>query len=360
MTQILNIFKKDTRQFWLEILLSVVVTIAFVLIYPNEWKTRQDQQRHILEFSAIVAFLLVAGWWLLIARVVHAETLIGDRQFWITRPYEWKKLLAAKILFLAVWIGVPFLLAQCCLLLEAGFHPISYTPGLLYNLAELLVTLLLPVFALAAVTSTFARLTLTFLGGFIAFVGTSYMDSTIHAGNSISIPYPNVFVFPVLLGGCVVAIVLQYATRRTWLARGVLIAVPILLALSVGAYRRQSLADGAYPQPSAGSAAALIISSAPTESRPIQARTWNKEIFIDLPVQYSGVADGYAIFSDNIKFTIMAADGSEWTSPWEVNRDRIRPGTQYNEIHLELSPTVYERFKSGPVTLHITYALSRY
>ena len=78
--------------------------------------------------------LVPVSWWLLISRAVHAEALVGDRQFWITRPYEWKSLLAAKLLFLAIYIYASILLAQCALLRAAGFHPLSYMPGLLYNL----------------------------------------------------------------------------------------------------------------------------------------------------------------------------------------------------------------------------------
>jgi len=38
--------------------------------------------------------------------VVHAESLVGDRQFWITRPYEWKKLLTAKALSAPAELGI--------------------------------------------------------------------------------------------------------------------------------------------------------------------------------------------------------------------------------------------------------------
>ena len=88
--------------------------------------------------AGLLTVLIPVSWWLLIARVIHAETLVGDRQFWLTRPYEWKKLLGAKALFLAVFLYLPLLIAQCLLLFRAGFHPLSFIPGLLFNL--LLIT----------------------------------------------------------------------------------------------------------------------------------------------------------------------------------------------------------------------------
>ena len=48
MNQILNIFRKDTRRFWPEIVLSVIVVFAFVLVFPNEWGVFHDQRENSL------------------------------------------------------------------------------------------------------------------------------------------------------------------------------------------------------------------------------------------------------------------------------------------------------------------------
>jgi hypothetical protein len=76
-------------------------------------------------------------------------------------------------------------------------------------------------------------------------------------------------------------------------------------------------------------------------------------------MRYSGVAEGYAVVTADFKFTLTAADGSQWTSPWQQTQNYIRSGGD-GGISLQLSPELYDRFKSGPVTLHITYALKRY
>lgn len=361
MSQILHIFRKDTRRFWLEITFSVVIAVAFVMVYLGEWTVAHDQyqRNRISEFAAFLNLLMGVSWWLLIARVIHAETLVGDRQFWITRPYQWKKLLAAKVVFLGVWIGLPYVLTETYLLAAAGFHPLPYLGGLLAGLALLAIVSMLPVFALATVTSNFARLTLTVLGGFIFMFGFTYLVyGTPHLYTAAN-PYSNVFLYPLLFAGCAVAITLQYATRRTWLARGLLLAVAILIALSVFANRRQSLVDKAYARPNAG--ALLNISSTPTREYPVQARSWDGQDYIDMPVQYSGVADGYVVFFNDMKYTLIAADGSQWTSPWQEFDEHIRPGIHNAGLHLPaLSPAIYDKFKSGPVTLRITFATSRY
>ncbi|MGD0887816.1 MAG: hypothetical protein ABR889_01080 [Acidobacteriaceae bacterium] len=362
MNQILNIFRKDTRRFWPEIALSVIAVFAFALVFPNEWRVFHDQsvQERMSIMLAVLGILMVTGWWLLIARAVHAESLVGDQQFWITRPYEWKKLLAAKALFLAAWIGVPYLLAQLLLLAEAGFHPLAYMPGLLFNLLLFSTSFLLPMVALAAVTSNFARLTMTVLGVLIVFSGYMFLINGIPHGYTSTNPYTNTVLVPLLLAGCAAAIGLQYATRRVWVSRGLLIALPILMAVSVAAYRRQSLVDRAYPAPSAAAAVPLIIASMPNAAHPVEARSWEGEDYIDLPVQYGGVAEGTAVFADDFKFSITAADGSQWSSPWQSIQERTVNNAHSSGLSLMIDPALYERFKTAPVTLRITFAVSRY
>ena len=178
--------------------------------------------------------------------------------FWITRPYEWQKLLAAKVLFAVAWIGVPFLLAQSLILAEAGYSPLTYPPGLLLNLLGVGTVFLLPLFSLATVTANFARLTFTLLACLAIFVGCTFLTDGILRGSYTSAnPYTNWLLYPLLFCGCTLAIVLQYATRRVWVSRALLIVLPFLLALTVAANRRQSLVDRAYPQPGAASSALL-------------------------------------------------------------------------------------------------------
>ena len=312
------------------------------------------------DFIGILALLMVTSWWLLLARVVQAETLVGEQQFWITRPYEWKKLLAAKVLFVAVWFGVPFGLTQLYLLAVAGFHPLAYVPGMLFTAAILGIVFLLPVWSVASVTSSFARLVLTVLGCFIVFVGFMYLIYGWPHGYTAANPYKNAVLFPLLVCGCVVAITLQYATRRAWVARGLLLAVSGLLAVSAMAYTRQSLVDRAYPAPAAGAAPVVAIAHTPSNHFPDKARTWEGEDYIDLPIHFSGVTDGYAVFTDDFRFSITAADGFSWTSPWQQTRERLRPGDFGSMISLMIKPELYDRFKAGPVTLQVEFAVSRY
>ena len=141
MKQILAIFSKDSRRFWPEIAVSLAITAAFVLVYPMQWRENNRIFGTVsysigglfthgggLGFLAGCLIVLVPiSWWILIARLVHGERLVGHTQFWLTRPYDWRRFLAAKLLFVAVFLYLPFLAAQMALLAQVGFDPFAYT-----------------------------------------------------------------------------------------------------------------------------------------------------------------------------------------------------------------------------------------
>jgi hypothetical protein len=87
MRQALHIFKKDVRYLWYEIAITLALVVMFV---GFRW----------------IEFILPIAWCYLAARVIYAEPLPGDRVFWITRPYAWKSLLAAKALFILTFVNL--------------------------------------------------------------------------------------------------------------------------------------------------------------------------------------------------------------------------------------------------------------
>jgi hypothetical protein len=228
MKQILHIFAKDSRHFWPEVLISLALVGALVWVYPSTWLSQNGLYTvaggaflpGMLEaglLAGLLTVLIPVSWWLLIARVIHAEALVGDCQFWVTRPYEWKKLLGAKVLFLAVFLYLPLLIAQCLLLFRAGFHPLSFVPGLLFNLLLITAVIVLPLLAITTVTATFARVTLTLLAGLVCFIG--YVAISLYFSGGASIPYSDHLSMPLALCFCGMVVVLQYAARRVWVSR---------------------------------------------------------------------------------------------------------------------------------------------
>jgi hypothetical protein len=369
MKQILHIFAKDFRHFWPEILISLALLGALVWIYPSTWLSRNTLYAvaggaflPTLLGSGLVALLTLLiplSWWLLIARVTHAEALVGDRQFWVTRPYEWKKLLAAKALFLLAFLYLPLLIAQCLLLFRAGFHPLSFRSGLLFNLLLITVGIVLPLLAITTVTATFARLTLTLFAGLVCFIG--YVAISLYFSDNAAIPYSDHLSMPLTLLFCGTVVVLQYAARRVWVSRLLLIALPVLLVLSGMAVSESTVMDREYPRGSAGQEAPLQLTLLRDTPHPATAYLIRaKQVQVSIPFQASGGAEGYALIGGPVKVTVDAANGSHWTSPWQAgNNQQYLPGTSESWITVKMSRAFFDQVRSTPVTLHLTVAFTR-
>src|SRR5271154_7007349 len=99
MEQILNIFRKDLRRFWREIAVSLAFLAVCTWSEAHYW-TESPSWDSAFRNSGLLTALVFISWWFLITRAIQGESLVGDKQFWVTRPYEWKKLLAAKVLLL--------------------------------------------------------------------------------------------------------------------------------------------------------------------------------------------------------------------------------------------------------------------
>ena len=132
MPQALHIFWKDVRYLWKEITLVLLLCTLFARGY-----------------SAWIEPLLIVAAGYLIARLIHAEAIPGDRQFWVTRPYRWKSLLMAKLLFIVAFINLPICAAQLSMLISAGFSVASNLGGLVGSQVLLLLFVSLPIAALA-------------------------------------------------------------------------------------------------------------------------------------------------------------------------------------------------------------------
>jgi len=372
MKQILAIFTKDARRFWPEILVTLAVLVALVAIYPRQWRTPHETVGVSLGglfshgglgfLAGSLVVLVPVAWWILIARVVHGERLVGNTQFWLTRPYEWPKFIAAKLLFLAAFLYLPFFLAQCALLVEGGFQPLSYIPGLIYNLVLVTVILVLPVTALSVVTSGFGRMTLVILGTVVFIAGMALINSLLpsDSGGGVTGPIGDSLSFGILLSGCVAAVLVQYARRRTMVAWLLIAAVALSLSALAFVDPDQATMARRYPAPGTNDKMpAQITYAASAMNQPMTNDTRDKgELEISLPIRASGVANGYAVIPVALKAAIEGVDGARWESPWQpVYNERYLPGVWDSTMRFRIRRSVYDRFKTSPVTLHLTFAI---
>jgi hypothetical protein len=373
MKQILHIFAKDVRRFWPEILTLLALVAAFIILHSYIWAApmRYDQGASfggtLAMLTTLFGFLVVLipiGWWLLITLAIQEERLVGDTQFWITRPYQWKNLLTAKLLFALAFVYLPIFLAQCVLLAEEGFRLQPNIPGLLSNLLIITATVVLPLIALATVTSNFSRMTLTVLGALLVF-GAGVTVSAVTNTNQMSSPGSSL-ISPVLeIVLCAAAVLLQFGLRKTWLSRTLLIAFPVLLCAIAFLAPDQWMINRTYPV--AGATAPIQFTHSPSVLRPTESgsmtgssnRNGNNWYRIRVPLELSGITEGNGIASDGVRATIDAPDGFHWSSKWQALSIKYLPGDKFGAADITVPSALYEKYKSTPVTVHLDLALTQ-
>jgi hypothetical protein len=138
MNQILHIFKKDAVRHWPEILISLTLLGFSTRHELHPWENSSGAL-----YSSMPTFFVLASrfitpatilfWIFLSVRVVHGESLVGDRQWWVTKPYEWWNLLAAKFLFILIFVSVPLFHVHLLILHHFGFSVLPNLPALLLS-----------------------------------------------------------------------------------------------------------------------------------------------------------------------------------------------------------------------------------
>lgn len=211
----LHFLRKDTRRLWWIIASSQ--TLLGVLVWMDCW--REDSMPGMAEGWGNL--IVPAVWALLIAMAVQEDPLAGRRQFWITTPCPWTSFLAAKVLFAACWVHLPYFIGCCAVLQARGFAPWNYVPQLLEKQLLAAAAVTLPAMAVAAAVknlSHFAIWMLLTLSGAVYLVSNmTRMTAARGSGDALR----SIAVLLVVAAGAAAILVLQYSMRRAMLGYGV-------------------------------------------------------------------------------------------------------------------------------------------
>jgi len=204
MQQALHIFRKDVRFLRIPIAVALALTAAFA------WSYSVPRPNGVEHSTAI---LLILGWWYLAAAAVYKEAPTGDRQFWVTRPYRWTSLLAAKALFLLAFVHLPLFAADLTILAAQGFPPSLRT--LIWRQIGLAALVTLPAAAIASVTRTLAALAMTAVAALtcvlVVFVEFEAARNAWPSSESVR----GTAMLAVLFVTAGATLLWQYASRRT-------------------------------------------------------------------------------------------------------------------------------------------------
>ena len=209
MKQAIHIFLKDLRALWIQ----VTTLMLAIGVHALMDITITDSNLGGALFTVVVG----AAVWLLIARTVHQESLPGENQFWLTRPYERNSLLVSKFLMALCIVIVPFFLADCIILLAQSLPFAANFGGLVLRQIVVAGWLILPPFAIATVTRSIAE-------DVMAWIAVIAILSSKDAG-----PFDDRYHLVLLAEALMLAVASrQYLTRTTKSSRA-LIAFAVLL-----------------------------------------------------------------------------------------------------------------------------------
>jgi hypothetical protein len=363
MSQILHIFRKDARRHWLEILASLLLLAIHTWRVPHEWSANPYAFDPMRFLDGLTDVLVPVVWCFLIVRVVHGESLVGDRQFWVTRPYEWEKLLAAKVLFVAVFVNLPLFVAQVVLLWEAGFRVAPHLSGVLQMQIGIAGALLMPA-VLAAVTKGLGQVVVVAIGAILAMIGIAALSSVIPSSQMSSAnPVGEALKGAVLLAALLGAILWQYARRKTWPSRWLLLGAGSAMVVMQVATPYETLVARKYPLLKAGQQVPVQLAFAPVEP-PVKkkepSKGWLGEISVSIPLRVSGVAKGEAVTVDGVRVVLDGPGGILWNPGWKGEGYRLWPNEESTEVTFQLKKDFYEKVKATPLTAHISLALTQF
>ena len=363
MSQILHIFRKDVRHYWPEILASLSVLAIYTWHNPDTWSPLRAFSFGFLEFIwGILPGLVPIAWCFLIVRDVQAENLVGDRQFWVTRPYDWYKLLAAKVLFIIVFVNLPLFIVDLILLQEAGFPPWSYIAGLLALQAIMTLLVFLPATTGATVTPSIGQFLLLVLALVLCMIGIgSLMQEVPNAGMSTG-AFPAALIMILICCACLFVVAWQYARRRVWQSRVVLVGTLLAIIVILVATPYRELIAREYPLPENGQPALAQFSfdtEAPHSSEYERISPEQREADIQLPMRVFGIK-GDLVAIKGIFVEIESSDGFRANSKWQSEFSLLQLNQDHFQANFGLDKKTFERIKSTPVNLRVSLALSGY
>jgi hypothetical protein len=353
MRQTLHIFWKDVRHLKWELLLMLSLVIAFAAGEPRRWRPL-----HFIgpfqQVENLIQVLMGLAWCYLIVRLIHEEALAGDRQFWITRPYSWKSLWAAKLLFIVIFINVPVLIADAMILAAAGFAPASHLPILVWKQIALTAWLAAAV-VVAAVTRNFLEFGLAGLLIALYSVVLEFVHRTWPLPAWIQVAALTALV----IAAASLLILYQYARRRTVVSQATLLCLALVILLSMSRITWNLIASHrfvALASQTSGSPRLVFDSNPDRKLKDEFLYMAEDTVPVSIPLQIAGLPEGTDIESDMARAMIDVPGGRSWQN--YANFAYSHSAAKSSEARFYMTTRFFDEIKSTPVTLRFSVLLT--
>jgi hypothetical protein len=404
-----HIFKKDVRLLW-PMALAVVVTAALCAIRTTMLGFF-NQPPALDRLTGILPYLVYLGIAIVAVTVVHQEPLSGPEEDWLTRPIRRRDLALSKVLFILLMVNVPLLLIDVAQQVALHFPLLVSVEVAVCRFLVVVFVFSLPGLVLGVVTRSlidaFVFGIATAIGFmFLVLFATSVLNPAVFGiGNQAGMVWISVWAAGlVVIIGAATTLAFQYSARRTWLARGIGLAVvlialctfvglPKTVALGIqeslwGASNGGAIAlrfDPAYQYASSAVEATrsygngTIVPAAVLAARAAEmARIGRQMASIRLPLSLSGLPPGDILIADRAAVRILSMSGKllyEGAGACTRGGSGLGSSCMDNTLHmlagatagldtpseqrLYLPVSLYERIKNDPVRVEIMYALTR-
>ena len=349
MSQALHIFRKDVRYLRVEIAIFLVLAALFAV----------DSSGQIAQALVVILIIYAIH---LTSRAVHAEPIPGTGQFWTTRPYRWQGLLIAKLLLIAVCVVVPIGIARVAKLVLLGYPlGVSLVPLIWAQL--LLFAALLPVAALAALTSGIMEFSIGMLALAVAYLLATLVFPFAIAARIFRVVWPvsvewlhDSAVFLLLTVISAIVLFRQYRYRHTNLSRGltaggvmVAAAIYVFIPASAGLIIETWLSHDTVPAIQIQPDTSRKVSLPPRSSQDLASGLTR----IPLAIAVENLPDGDEVAVDGLNLSLDWSDGRHWDGPASVTGSESKNG----RASVAGAIAVPDRFYSISTPVHIKGSL---
>jgi hypothetical protein len=330
--------------------------------------THRPWSHNISTWETLPLLLAPLACWVLAVTLIHEERLIGDQQYWLTRPYTWKDLVAAKALFLVAFVNVPLFICQFAAVASAGISPWEWLPALLWRQVFFSIFFIMPAVALGAVTRNLGQVMLTGIALYVILmaVGPALSGSRFPDWGGFDW-IRNCGAALVMALGTAAVVVLQYTRRRTALARGIVAGTLALAAVTAyapvwgGAFAIQKLFFSAAGDWKTGRPGGLphfepvrvSFDTSRAVAHPMRyGRSSNDPdgVRLEIPIRVENVPPSARLAADWTSVGIEGPNGA-WRSGW-LKFDAFHSlshGEAWLTVYVD--PEFYERNQDTPVRL---------
>ncbi|HNY41485.1 MAG TPA: hypothetical protein PKJ41_13885 [Bryobacteraceae bacterium] len=312
---------------------------------------------------ALLTYLLPVAWWALIARLIYDEPLAVEQPFWVTRPYSRKSLLAAKVLFIVVFVNLPKLIGDALILLAYGFQIGPELGGLLWSQVLLMVLFALPVVALCVVTTGFVQLLIAIFALGLAAAGWNLAASELGANVPwLALEWTRFCCMGVVVAAAALAIIAwQYARRDTARSR-LITGGAVLLVLLVYMFLPWTAAFALQSRLSSQAIDVSTIRIGFDEGLKWGARALvnsGGDVELQVPLRITGLTDQLILKPEGISATIEGPGGESWRADGPPP-SHLRSVGDLISLHANVNSTFYQKVKDQPVRVRGSVYITLY